>query len=375
MTNPYADLPDHQFWRRSISNVESHRVDPMVAPRFRLTASDRIVTAGSCFAQHIARRLVEIGHGFHVTESGKHLAEAERRRHGYSVFSARFGNIYTTTQLRQLFDECLSRRTPAETHLVRPDGRLVDPWRQQVEPDGFATLDELCADRTRHLLAVKRMFEEADVFIFTLGLTEAWRSRADGSVYSAAPGVVAGTFDPERHEFVNYGVDAVQTELFTMLTELRKLNPTVRVILTVSPVPLIATYEPRSVLVSSTYSKAVLRVVADMARQEYEFVEYFPSYEIITGSSSGGLYYECDHREVNRLGVAHAMRCFVTSFIDDLMPESSDSLPSQYLQPASNIVCDEEVLSGVRSDPILPSARVLSFNVTRLWRRIRSKYS
>ncbi len=351
MTNPYGGLPDHQFWRRSVARVEAHLVDPVIAPRFQLASTDRIATAGSCFAQHISRRLVEIGHGFHVTEPGEHLPEGERRRRGYGVFSARFGNIYTTAQLRQLFEECLGRRTPAETHLVRPDGRMVDPWRQQVEPEGFAALDELLADRASHLAAVRRMLAEADVFVFTLGLTEAWRSRADGSVYSAAPGVVAGAFDTALHEFVNFGVDEVQADLFAALDLLRELNPRIRVVLTVSPVPLVATYEPRSVLVSTTYSKAVLRVVADAAVRRSEWVEYFPSYEIITGSYAGGLYYEEDHREVNRLGVAHAMRCFVGNFVDGPAPKGDEPRPTRHAPPvatATDIVCDEEALDGLR---------------------------
>ena len=352
MSNPYGDLPDHQFWRRSISRVEAHRVDPMVSPRFRLDASDRIVTAGSCFAQHIARRLVDIGHGFHVTEAGEHLPEAERRPRGYGVFSARFGNVYTTAQLRQLFDEALGRRTPVATHLVRADGRLVDPWRQQVEPAGYATLEALQADRALHLAAVRRMMGEADVFIFTLGLTEAWRARADGSVYSAAPGVVAGAFDPERDEFVNFGVEETQAELYAALETLREVNPAVRVVLTVSPVPLVATFEPRSVLVSTTYSKAVLRVVADAAIRRYDWVDYFPSYEIITGSYAGGLYYEDDHREVNRLGVAHAMRCFVANFVADPADKAVEAASAPVLPHApvaTHIVCDEEVLESLRS--------------------------
>ena len=347
MTNPYDDLPDHQFWRRSISRIETHRVDPVVAPRFRLAPTDRIATAGSCFAQHIARKLVEVGHGFHVTEPGEHLATTERHQHGYGVYSARFGNVYTTAQLRQLFDEALGLRTPADTALERPDGRLVDPWRQQVEPDGFSTHDELLYDRRLHLAAVRRMMSEADVFIYTLGLTEAWRSKVDGSVYSAAPGVVAGSFDPAQHEFVNFDVDAVRADLFAALETLRKVNPAVRVILTVSPVPLVATYEPRSVLVASTYSKAVLRVVADGAIRRFDWVDYFPSYEIITGSFAGGLYYEDDYREVNRLGVSHAMRCFVANYIDEpVAPRAAPLLP--YGPIAPHIICEEDVLEGVR---------------------------
>ena len=52
-------------------------------------------------------------------------------------------------------------------------------------------------------MAVREMFERLDVFVFTLGLTEAWRSRIDGAVYPLAPDVVAGKMGQAAHEFVN----------------------------------------------------------------------------------------------------------------------------------------------------------------------------
>jgi hypothetical protein len=364
MTNPYSGLKDYQFWRRSVSAREVHLFDPVVHPRFRIEPSSKVATAGSCFAQHISRRLSGIGFNYYTPEDGGDLSPAEKRRRNYGVFSARFGNIYTTAQLRQLFDEAFGRHQPAETHFIRPDGRLVDACRQQVEPDGFATLEALQADRRAHLAAVREMFEQADVFVFTLGLTEAWRSRIDGSVFPIAPGVVGGAHDPERHEFVNFGVSEVDAELEAFLQGLRSVNPKVKVLLTVSPVPLIATYEDRNVLVSTTYSKSVLRVVAEMAVARHEWVDYFPSYEIITGSYAGGLYYEEDDREVNALGVAHVMRSFLKNYTAGRETSSagsgdraSDGASDRESRPtaadiartnAAGIVCDEEVLAAAR---------------------------
>src|SRR3546814_5220395 len=72
-------------------------------------------------------------------------------------------------------------------------------------------------------------------------------------------------------------------------------------LLTVSPVPLIATYEPEHVLCATTYSKSVLRVAATMLARGREWVDYYPSYEIITGSYNRSVYYESDYRGVNSL--------------------------------------------------------------------------
>lgn len=346
MTNPYSNLADHGFWRRSVSDVEAHRFDPVVNPRFAISSDTRVATAGSCFAQHISRSLAASGCNYFVSEAGDALPETERTRRNFGVFSARYGNIYSTMQLNQLFDEAFGARRPDDHAWRRPDGRWVDPFRQQVEPAGFADPAEVAADRTNHLAAVRRMFEQCDLFVFTLGLTECWRALSDGSVYSSAPGVIAGDFDPARHTFDNLDVAICYAELAAFLTKLRACNADVRVLLTISPVPLIATAEDRSVVVATAYSKAVLRVVADMAWRAFDWVDYFPSYEIITGSQAHGRYYEDDAREVNRLGVAHAMRCFLANYLEGGTRDAPDAWPVPVSAGVSQVICDEEVLDS-----------------------------
>ncbi|WP_417744053.1 GSCFA domain-containing protein [Salipiger sp.] len=351
MSNPYHGVPDHQLWRRAVSRVEPHRIDPVVAPGFRITPEMNLATAGSCFAQHISRRISELGFRYFVPEDGAGLTPQERAARQFGVFSARFGNLYTVQQLGQLFDEAVEGRGLAEPPWQRPDGRYVDPYRPQVEPAGYDSPEAVAAARRDHLAAVREMFLGADVFVFTLGLTEAWRVRADDSVLPLAPGVVAGSFDPERHAFHNFSAAETGAALGDVLTRLRAVNPTVRVLLTVSPVPLIATYEPRHVLTSTCYSKAVLRVAAQEACDRFDFVDYFPSFEIITASATGGLYYEADQREVNRLGVAHAMRCFVAAYTEGGAAERPPGLPApsdaerRLDASAAAIVCDEEAIA------------------------------
>jgi len=348
VTSPYSDLPAHQFWRRSISNVAPHEVDPVVDPRFKIDIEARVATAGSCFAQHISRRLSGMGFNYFVPENGEGLPAEAREGRQFGVFSARYGNLYTTAQLRQLFEEAFGRRRPRDSAWLRRDGRLVDPFRPQVEPAGFVAQIDVAEARTQHLDAVRSVFRDSDVLVFTMGLTEAWRSRKDGSVFPLAPGVAAGQFDPGLHEFVNFDVDEVSRDLFAFLDGLKAINPGVKVILTVSPVPLIATFEPRSVLTSTVYSKSVLRVVADMATRRHDWVDYFPSYEIITGSHAGGRYYEDDAREVSHLGVAHAMRCFFDNYIEGRARPLTPARPPAPLSNAS-LICDEKMIDAVRA--------------------------
>lgn len=353
-TTPYSGLPPHQFWRRSVSRVEPHRLDPVVATRFRLTASDRVATAGSCFAQHIARSLRGIGGTYYVAETpepGMSAQDASARNYG--VFSARYGNIYTARQLVQLFAEAHGTRVPAERAWRRGDGRFVDPYRPQIEPDGFASAEAVAESRRAHLDIVRTMFATATVFIFTLGLTEAWRSTRDGSIFPLAPGVAGGAFDPALHEFHNFTPAEVEADLREFVDGLKRVNPACRVLLTVSPVPLIATYETRHVMVSTAYSKAALRVAAEGIVRAFDHAEYFPSYEIITGQFNRGAYYEADLRDVTRTGVDHAMRIFLRHYTGDgaappLGAPAAERVRRAVAEDAYDVICDEEAIDQVR---------------------------
>lgn len=171
---------------------------------------------------------------------------------------------------------------------------------------------EMHADREQHLAAVRRMFEELDVFVFTLGLTECWRSAVDGAVFPVCPGVEGGTFDPDRHHFYNQSVEDVVDDLSRFVEALDLVNSQAQIVLTVSPVPLIATAEPDAhVLSATTYSKSVLRVAAETVRARFGNVHYFPSFEIITGAFNRGAYYAGDLRNVVEEGVSHVMRLFM----------------------------------------------------------------
>jgi hypothetical protein len=352
MSNPYKGLASHHFWRAHVGAVPAHRFDPVVATRFRISREDRVATAGSCFAQHISRELAAMGFNFHVTERGETLSADARAARQYGIFSARYGNIYTARQLLQLTEEAFGHRVPLETAWRMANGKFADPYRPSIEPEGFESEAALIAERTRHLAAVREALTGCHIFVFTLGLTEAWRSRRDGAVFPIAPGVVAGDFDPDRHEFINLTVEEVAADMAGFLDRLKSVNPGVKVILTVSPVPLAATFEDRSVVQSTTYSKSVLRVAADMLHRRYDWLDYFPSYEIITGGQSGGLYYEDDRRTVNDAGVAHAMRVFRRHYTEagsDRAPPPSPASPpiSAPQTPSSELICDEETIELV----------------------------
>lgn len=229
--------------------------------------------------------------------------------------------------------------SPNEAAWQRSDGSFVDPFRPEVEPAGFNTEHEMEADREAHLEHVRDMFKSLDLFIFTLGLTEAWRSKETGAVFPLAPGVTAGAFDAEKYEFVNFNTEDNIHDLSKFAKHLKNVNPSAKILLTVSPVPLAATFENRSVLTSTTYSKSVLRVAAEELCSSFHNIHYFPSYEIITGNFSRGSYYEDDLRNVRPEGVSHVMRLFLEHYT-----QRGSARPTEF-SSIEGVICEEEKLN------------------------------
>ncbi|CAB4957833.1 MAG: hypothetical protein F2842_09090 [Actinobacteria bacterium] len=345
MTHPYRGLPASQFWNSAVSGIAPGSLDPVIDSGFRISVDDAVATLGSCFAQHLAASIRDSGYRYLVTEQAPPGAAPEVAA-TYGIFSARYGNIYTVRQAVQLLERAFDDRTFDDDVWTR-ENRWYDALRPTVEPGGFATAEELAHDRARHLDSVRRLFLESDVVVFTLGLTEGWRSRVSGAVYPIAPGVAAGAFDPEHHEFFNGDYPSVRADLEEWLRLLRRVNPSVRVLLTVSPVPLAATYEKRHVWASTTYSKAVLLAVAqDVARAE-DLVDYFPSFEIITSPLTNSQYYEDDLRSVRDRGVRHVMRVFRRHYLeaDEHQAQHDTAAQLAAYRIESTVICDEDLLA------------------------------
>ena len=333
----------------------SSSINPHAGPDFRISSTDRIASAGSCFAQRISEALRARNFNYLITEEGSPFATPEAREAmGYGVYSARYGNLYTALQLLQLFERAFGEFEPQEPVWTNPEGRFVDPFRSGVQPGGFDSETACLWDRRSHLKAARRVFEEADVFTFTLGLTESWSSAADGAVFPNAPGSgLGGEYDPDRHKFHNFTVAEVVDHLDRFIVKLAVINPAARIILTVSPVPLIATFESRHVLQSTVYSKSVLRVACDEIIRQHPHVSYFASYEIVTATGDSASAFLPDRRAVSDATVDHVIDCFAQQFIGSdfarvAAAPAATTLPE--LASRKSPMCDEdEILRALAS--------------------------
>ncbi|HEY5799313.1 MAG TPA: GSCFA domain-containing protein, partial [Burkholderiaceae bacterium] len=143
----------------------------------------------------------------------------------------------------------------------------------------------------------------------------------------------------------NFTFSEVLADLDAFIAELTAVNPGIRILFTVSPIPLVATNTDDNVLVASSYSKSVLRAAAGEVAGKHANVAYFPSYEIISSPASFGQYLAADLREVTEQGVTHVMDCFLSSYFG--LSLANEVAPPVVAQPVAARRPDPAALTGV----------------------------
>ena len=323
MNNPYLGLTDKSFWKKAIVEKTPTTLNNIYTKKFSISQSDKIATAGSCFAQHVSRSLKS--NGFKVIDKES------------SDYSANYGNIYTVAQLLQLTKESISAIPIADIAWDK-DGRFIDALRPGAITSPLDSSEDVSQHRLKHLHAVRSVLQELDVFIFTLGLTEAWIRLEDQVVFPSAPGVIAGEFNPELFEFKNYEFNSIITdfkEFVDTAKSFRQGRP-FKIILTVSPVPLTATASGKHILVANTYSKATLRTVAATLSED-PLIDYFPSYEIVTNPRYHLDSYDSNLRTVKQSTVENVM----TYFFSEHRPFE---YPKDTISDNFDVQCEEQIL-------------------------------
>ena len=255
-----------------------------------------ITSLGSCFARNIALYLREKGFNYLVTEFP------------FQEGSAHWDQVFNTSSIRQIFEYTFDSQWSPLVRWWPRGNRVQDPFRRNIIYN-----KETCdPDFDLHRKASFRALTEAEIIIITLGLIEIWRDKRDKMTFYRVPS--ARIYNTDTHEFYVQKVDDCLSDLQRVHHLLKDNNPTAKIILTVSPVPLFATFRMDVDVVSANMlSKSTLRVAAETFSEQHENVSYFPSYEIVTQALKDP--YEADNRHVTKKAIHEVMKVFEAQFV------------------------------------------------------------
>jgi hypothetical protein len=307
--------PGHRFekWQVWPGSFENPPVDGNFpapeAGRFTISRSTPIASMGSCFAREIKRRLIQRDFNY-ITEETYHPASLHA--------SAAWERVYSTHCMRQIFEYTFEQWNPDLRWWIAPESKKIqDPYRRVILYDNLKEAEE---EFEQHRMHSRKVLEKAEVLILTLGLTEIWEDTIDGSVIClpAGPYVNEGG-DMSRYRFRVSRYEDNLKNLERIHEIMAAGNPDCKILITVSPVNLWATFRHDiDVISASCNSKATLRAVADEFTVCHENVFYFPAFEMATiyQPLSGQTYFSEGRQNfhINKATVKFIMRHFFKFF-------------------------------------------------------------
>ena len=274
--------PVHESYPSKLSDA-----DLAVRRHALFDSTTPIGSAGSCFAFEIAEVLQVRGFNYRYYEdrSKKNRGliilpqqdEAAARTGNPDIvnFSADYGIIFNSLSLYQLAERAFTSPLSIDRVVCQESGYVMDPFRENVL---FPNLSAYVEEYALHSKALADAFSDVQVFLFTLGLNECWRLRQSGRAISRNPRHNA-LMPLLRHSTLSVqdNVDAIQG-FFDLV---KAHNQSFKLILTVSPIPFLATGrgETHHVVEANHHSKSVLTVAANQLAAANADIYYFPSYE------------------------------------------------------------------------------------------------
>ena len=250
---------DHVHYMPSRTNLfEKNAIQEYVLkgwlPNTPFISKDHYITAfGSCFAVNVSNYLLK--HGYRVFNESSAAAAAYVIRCGEGMVN--------TFAVVQQFQWAYGEKEFNESLWFDKAG-VETPYRAEIR------------QRTR------AVFEQTDIFIITLGLSEVWYNKQTGDVFWRA--IPRSQFDPLRHGFKITSVGENLENLNTIYRIIRERRPNASIIFTLSPIPLLATFRPVSCITANSVSKSILRVAVDefhRAHSQDKQLFYFPSFEMV----------------------------------------------------------------------------------------------
>jgi len=267
--------------------------------------STPIASMGSCFAREIRKVLLRQGYNY-ITEEIDHPASVHA--------SAAWERTYNTFSMRQIFEYTFESFTPQKRWWISPETNQVqDPYRRIILYDSIEGAEK---DFKNHVEQSKKAILKAKVLILTLGLTEIWEDKSDKSVICLPSGPYfdeGGGQDEYTFRVSRYQENLDNLEKIYKLVH--KYNKDCKIVITISPVHLWATFRKDiDVISANCNSKSTLRAVADEFVCRHDDVFYFPSYEVATSfnmmMNQSCFEYGKENFHINRETVELIMKIF-----------------------------------------------------------------
>lgn len=250
----------------------------------KINLKDKVFSIGSCFAVNTGEKL---------------------KSFKFSVLVNPFGVVFNPVSVFRSIAMSLNNEPLNIDSIIQNQGIYQH----------FDLHSDVSADRKENLI---RNFEErkkragqhlleSRVILITLGTAVVYVWKKTGRIVANCHKIPAGEFEKRLLD-----VDEIVSGFNDLYGMIKKYNPDVRFVLSVSPVRHI-----RDGFVTNSVSKSILRLSAEKIASKFDHTSYFPSFEIMMDDLRDYRFYNRDMLHPSPEGIDYIWKQFKLAYFDD----------------------------------------------------------
>ncbi len=266
---------------------------PIFQADFEIGYSDHIYRCGSCFADEIGKKLETLH---------------------FKVHTHPFGIVYSPLAMVRQFDRLLSGSAYQAEELIFQDGlyHSMDHHGSYSHADKTQVLHSINAEMELARAALK----SSSILILSFGTSFDYRFLKTQQIVANCHKIPSTQFQKELGE-----LDHMLQAFTETLQQIRRLNPGIRFLLTVSPVRYL-----REGFIANNRSKARLLLLCEALCGQFDSCFYFPSYEIVMDDLRDYRYVSTDLVHPNQMAIDYIFSYFEHAFFTTATQSKTKSI-------------------------------------------------
>jgi hypothetical protein len=249
---------------------------------------NKLLSMGSCFSENIGERLLD---------------------YKFSVIVNPYGILFNPIAIAQSLRQIIDYRKFSESDIFYYNQR----WQSFFHHGRFANVDKKTClnDINTGIKQTHQHIQNLGYLMLTLGTANVFVHKKSNQIVANCHKVPSSEFERKR-----LTINEITAAFEPIFNQLKTINPNLKIIFTVSPVRHI-----RDGLVENQRSKATLLLAIDELVKKYNFVSYFPAYELVLDDLRDYRFFKDDMIHPSKLAIDYVWDYFKKTYFSEKTSE------------------------------------------------------
>jgi hypothetical protein len=249
---------------------------------------NKLLSMGSCFSENIGERLLD---------------------YKFSVIVNPYGILFNPIAIAQSLRQIIDHRQFSESDIFYYNQR----WQSFFHHGRFANVDKKTClnDINTGIKQTHQHIQNLGYLMLTLGTANVFVHKKSNQIVANCHKVPSSEFERKR-----LTINEIMAAFEPIFNQLKTINPNLKIIFTVSPIRHI-----RDGLVENQRSKATLLLAIDEMVKKYDFVFYFPAYELVLDDLRDYRFFKDDMIHPSKLAIDYVWDYFKKTYFSEKTSE------------------------------------------------------